>query len=194
LKWILGKDVKQLFGFLPQARCCNLPGVPLRLLGINNPPPYHPGFSLHFSTGVLRPLRMDSLIPGMDKRYKVSWMDRQSSSEIKIAFDLLPVIWIGSWDSAAWSSNLKRFALASVALIVVIRITSIVNVHENVRKVKRIYHACQDQRPCSTLAVASSFLFQLLNLSDIQRSWATKSVRSFSLSTLLFHVSREGMI
>ena len=79
---------------------------------------------------------MDSLIPGMDKRYKVSWMDRQSSSEIKIAFDLLPVIWIGSWDSAAWSSNLKRLALASVALIVVIRITSIVNVHENVRKVK----------------------------------------------------------
>jgi hypothetical protein len=35
-------------------------------------PLYHPGFSLHFLTGVFRPFRMDSLIPGTDKRYHVS--------------------------------------------------------------------------------------------------------------------------
>ncbi len=31
-------------------------------------PPYHPGFSLHFLTGVLSPFRIDSLMPGIDKR------------------------------------------------------------------------------------------------------------------------------
>ena len=31
-------------------------------------PLYHPGFSLHFLTGVLSPFRMDSLMPGIDKR------------------------------------------------------------------------------------------------------------------------------
>jgi hypothetical protein len=55
-------------------------------------------------------------------------MDRQSSSEIKMAFDLFPVIWIGSWDSAAWSINLYSRARASVALIVVMEITSEHNV------------------------------------------------------------------
>jgi hypothetical protein len=38
------------------------------LPGIDNPPRYHPGFPLHFLTGVLRPFRMDSLMPGIDKR------------------------------------------------------------------------------------------------------------------------------
>jgi len=71
-------------------------------------------------------------------------MDRQSSSEMRMAFDLLPVIWIGSWDSAAWSINLYSRALASVALIVVIEITSGSNVPENVRNVKRFIRG---QRP-----------------------------------------------
>jgi hypothetical protein len=47
------------------------------------------------------------------------------------------VIWIGSWDSAASSRSLKNLDLASVALMVVIEITSPYNVHENVRSVKR---------------------------------------------------------
>jgi hypothetical protein len=64
-------------------------------------------------------------------------MERQSSSEIKIAFDLLPVIWIGSWDSAAWSSNLNSFALASVAFTVVIAGTSFLSVHNNVHNVEQ---------------------------------------------------------
>jgi hypothetical protein len=29
---------------------------------------YHPGFSLHFLTGVLSPLRIGSLMPGMERR------------------------------------------------------------------------------------------------------------------------------
>ena len=80
-------------------------------------------------------------------------MDRQSSSEIKTAFDLLPVIWIGSWDSAAWSSNEYSFALASVALIVVIRITSILNVHETVRNVKSVFDAAKELKKEDSLLV-----------------------------------------
>ncbi len=87
--WIGFEGVFRLFASgPPQQFFC----VSLGLPGIDNPSLYHPGFSLHFLTGVLRPFRMDSLMPGMDKRYNVSRIDRQSSSEIKIAFDLLPVI------------------------------------------------------------------------------------------------------
>jgi len=62
---------------------------------------YHPGFSLHFSTAVLRPLRVDACMAGRDNRQRVSWIERQRSSEIRMAFNRLPVIWICSRNSAA---------------------------------------------------------------------------------------------
>jgi len=71
-KWIFRENMNQSFNFLPQTCCVNFLGVLLSLLGIDNPPLYHPGFSLHFLTGVFKPFRMDSLIPGIDKRYNVS--------------------------------------------------------------------------------------------------------------------------
>lgn len=72
LKRIFRENFKQFFGFLSQACCRNFLCVLLSFPGIDNPPLYHPGFSLHFLTGVLSPFRMDSLMPGIDKRYNVS--------------------------------------------------------------------------------------------------------------------------
>jgi len=68
LKRIFGEDFKKLFSFWFQACRGNLLCILLGLLGIDNLPRYHPGFSLHFLTDVLRPFRIDSLMPGIDKR------------------------------------------------------------------------------------------------------------------------------
>jgi hypothetical protein len=104
---ILRENMKKSLSFSFQACSSDSCGIFLRLFRVyNSPLSYHPGFSLHFSTGVLSPLRIDSLMPGTERRYRLSWIDRQSSSEIRIALDRFPAIWIGSWDSAAWSRSL----------------------------------------------------------------------------------------
>ena len=68
LKRIFRENFEKFFDFLPQACPRNLLCILLSLPGIDNPPLYHPGFSLHFLRGVLSPFRMDSLMPGIDKR------------------------------------------------------------------------------------------------------------------------------
>lgn len=69
LVWILSKNIKEFSSPLFQACGSNLSGILLRLLRINDSPLlYHPGFSLHFWTGVFMPLRIDSLMPGMERR------------------------------------------------------------------------------------------------------------------------------
>jgi hypothetical protein len=72
LEGVCRKDVEQRFGFFLEAGSGQFTSAPLGLSGIDNLPLYHPGFSLHFSTGVLSPLRIDSRIPGMERRYRDS--------------------------------------------------------------------------------------------------------------------------
>jgi hypothetical protein len=57
-------------------------------------------------SGSFIPLRIESLMPGMESRYRVSSMDRQSSSPTRTADLLLPVMWIGSWVSERLSTSL----------------------------------------------------------------------------------------
>ena len=66
-------------------------------------------------------MRIDSRILGIDRRSRVSWMERQSSFEISTALERLQVIWIGSCVVAVWSRSLNRLALARLAVSVVIR-------------------------------------------------------------------------
>lgn len=54
----------------------------------------------------------------MDSRWSVSWIDRQSFSEMSTTFAHFPVISTGSCDSAISSNSLYSLDLASVAFTV----------------------------------------------------------------------------
>jgi hypothetical protein len=96
LEWALGKHEKQLFCFWPEARSRKLLGVLPGLRRENYGPAHHPGSWLHFETGIFIPLIIEAFMPGIAERKIVSCMARQSSSEIKIALVLFPVICTGS--------------------------------------------------------------------------------------------------
>jgi hypothetical protein len=91
---------------------------------------------------------MDSRIPGIDVRYKISRIDRQYSSDIRTAELRFPGIWIGAWDSATLLTGLYSFFLASVAVIVVMILT-LNKVHIIVRfdygKIKTVTEPAEDQ-------------------------------------------------
>lgn len=63
---------------------------------------------LHSEIGVSKPSRIDSLIPGMESKYMVSWIAFQSSSEIRTALERFPVIVIGRCDNAVSSIKLQQ--------------------------------------------------------------------------------------
>lgn len=69
---IPAQDVEQLFGFIPQTAPGDLPGVFLSLFCEADPPRrsgrYHPGFSEVFESGVRSPFRIDSRMPGIERR------------------------------------------------------------------------------------------------------------------------------
>ena len=46
-------------------------------------------------------LRIDSRMPGTERRCIVSWIAAQSSAETKTADDFFPAMSTGSWDSVA---------------------------------------------------------------------------------------------
>jgi hypothetical protein len=62
---------------------------------------------------------MESLIPGIDVRNRVSWMACQSSWETRTAEFLLPVICMAIWESATSSRRPYNDFRASVAVSVV---------------------------------------------------------------------------
>ena len=72
LKWIFSNDLQQLNRFVFETGRAQLPGIFLSLLGIDDFPCHQSSSLAHPSTGVCKPSRMDSRIPGMDRRYKVS--------------------------------------------------------------------------------------------------------------------------
>ena len=67
-KRISVKNIEEIFRFFSKAGFGYSFRVFKRLARENQPPFYHVIFFAHFSTGVLSPLRMDSLIPGIERR------------------------------------------------------------------------------------------------------------------------------
>ena len=69
LERIGGQNFQNRFCLRSQAGLSDPLGVLPRLRRKNEPPrPHQPGSFLHFSTGVFRPRRIDSRIPGMESR------------------------------------------------------------------------------------------------------------------------------
>lgn len=76
LKWILTKNVEQFLRVIAKTAAGDLVCVLLRLGSEDDSPVlgslYQPGFSEVFASGVRRPLRIDSRMPGTERRYRVS--------------------------------------------------------------------------------------------------------------------------
>jgi len=82
------------------------------------------------------PSRIDSLIPGIESRYSVSWIARQSSSGTSTALPRFPVIRTGSREAVTSSSS--RYNRPRAPLTVTVSIILIVRQpvrHVNVTKV-----------------------------------------------------------
>lgn len=62
------QDFQKFFGLRPQARKGKFLGVFLSLLREDESPSHHLRAVSHFLTGVLSPFRIDSRIPGIDRR------------------------------------------------------------------------------------------------------------------------------
>jgi len=60
---------------------------------------------------------MDSLIPGIESKYIVSWIASQSSSDTKTALDRFPTILMGQWETFVSSIKLYNFDRASETFI-----------------------------------------------------------------------------
>lgn len=130
LEGIQPKDVQQVLGFGTQPGRSQIVRIFLCLSRVNDLPRAwrigaficlfaHQGNSdEHCSAGVFIPSRMDSRMPGMDSKYNVSSMDRQSSSETRTALVLGPLICTGSWDAAVCSSKKGRSTCACFSEIV----------------------------------------------------------------------------
>jgi len=112
------KNLKQLFSFWLQSNGYKFLCIFLRLLGENKRPLYQESSGEHFSTGVLSPRIIDSRILGIESRYNVSWIARQSSTETKTPAFFFPTIWIGSWDfsDSARSSEILIFVAVTVLM------------------------------------------------------------------------------
>ncbi len=72
LKRISSEDLEQQFRFGAEPRRGQLLSILLRLPCEDKPPGYHFRVVRHFLRGVLRPFRIDSRIPGIESRYRVS--------------------------------------------------------------------------------------------------------------------------
>ena len=89
---VFTQEFQQGFRFGSQPGVGELFSVLLGLFSVGKLPFHHFSFLESLETGVFKPLRMDSFMPGMDERYKLSWIARQSSSETRTALERLPVI------------------------------------------------------------------------------------------------------
>lgn len=88
------EQFKQLLGFGLQGwrGRCEFAGVLLSLLREQNRPAHQPGSLFSSETSVAMPSRIDSRMPGIETRWRVSWMARQTSSAKSTALPRLPVI------------------------------------------------------------------------------------------------------
>ena len=95
------------------------PGIFLGLICKNQFPIHQSSSFEHFDNSSSKPSLIDSLIPGIDNKKRVSEIALQSSSETKTALDLFPVIIIGLCEEAVSSIRLYNFERASVAFNIV---------------------------------------------------------------------------
>jgi hypothetical protein len=102
---MLPQDLKQTFGVEPKVAGRQFLGVLLGLPGVEKPPAHQLSSVVDLLSGSFSPLRIDSRIPGIERRWRVSWMLRQSSSDTKTALFRLPVIWTGTCEAAASSTS-----------------------------------------------------------------------------------------
>jgi hypothetical protein len=105
LEGVVGEDGEEAFGLGAEVGAGDLASVFLSLFGEDDRPVHQPGLVEALDRGSAMPLRMDSRMPGMEVRKRVSWMLRQSSSQMSTALERLPVIWMGSWEAAASSRS-----------------------------------------------------------------------------------------
>src|SRR5260370_1401821 len=82
-KRVLGDDLEQYFSFSSQAGSSQFLRVLEGLFCINKLPTHQVNSGEHSSSGAAIPSRKDSRIPGIESRYSVSCIARQSSSEIR---------------------------------------------------------------------------------------------------------------
>ena len=68
LKWIPGDEVEKTLGLGFEIRGRDLPGVLLSLPGVNDRPTHQPGLVEVLPSGTAMPLRMESRIPGIERR------------------------------------------------------------------------------------------------------------------------------
>lgn len=68
LERVLFDNIEEQFRFGSKPRCRKLLGIFLGLLCKDEPPTYHFNLVRHFLMGVLMPLRIDSRIPGIERR------------------------------------------------------------------------------------------------------------------------------
>src|SRR5690606_11394652 len=66
-----------------------------RCICVDDLPSYHSSSLVLVSRGSAIPFLMESRMPGMEARYRVSWIASQSSSDISTALERLPAIRIG---------------------------------------------------------------------------------------------------
>ena len=91
-KRVISKEFQQSFNVRTKIQRGGLFRIPLCLFRKIELPTHHLSVFEHLSSGCFIPAMTDSRIPGTDSRCKVSWMFRQSSSEISTALARLPVI------------------------------------------------------------------------------------------------------
>src|SRR4030042_2622081 len=84
-EWVFSEQVQQATRLGFKTGFYNFFRVFFRVFSKNQSPTHQPGSSSHFSIGVFNPFFIDSRIPGIDARYRVSSIARQSSSEISTA-------------------------------------------------------------------------------------------------------------
>src|SRR5664279_2284676 len=103
---VLCEDRQQGLSLWLQAGRSQLLRVLLSLLRVDESPAHQRSSPSSSSAGVAMPSMMDSRMPGMDTRYRVSCTARQSSSPTRTALPRLPVIWTGSCESDTSSRSL----------------------------------------------------------------------------------------
>ena len=71
-KRVVAQQFEQQFGLRAKVGLWQLVDIPPGQAVVDQFPFHHFSSRLHFETGVLRPLRIDSRMPGMERRYSVS--------------------------------------------------------------------------------------------------------------------------
>lgn len=107
LERVYFEDFEEFFCFRFQSSRNKLLGIPVSLFGVDERPFHQESSVEQCSTGVLRPRTIFSRIFGIESKYSVSSIARQSSIETRTPEFFFPTMWIGSWD---FSDSARSFS------------------------------------------------------------------------------------